>query len=94
MRNVSCIPADVYHCIKHESREHDWRVLDVQGRSGILFHAGNTVADIQGCILFGTSIDYSGGVLGVRDSKSARAKFNLLMDGENEFCLEIVDSYL
>ena len=91
MRNISCIPSGVYHCIKHESREHDWRVLDVEGRSGILFHSGNTVADIEGCILFGTSIGSTNGVLGVRESQPARAKFNLLMNGEIEFCLEIVE---
>jgi hypothetical protein len=93
MRNISCIPAGVYHCIKHEDRQHDWRVLDVIGRSGILLHSGNTIADIEGCILFGTSIGSTGGVLGVRESQPARAKFNLLMDGEYEFCLEIVNSF-
>ena len=91
--NVSCIPSGVYHCIKHESRIHDWRVLDVTGRSGILFHCGNTIADIEGCILFGTYIGSTGGVLGVRDSQIARAKFNLLMDSETQFCLEVIDSF-
>ncbi len=92
-RSVSCIPADVYHCVKHERREHDWRVLDVPDRSEILFHSGNTIADIEGCILFGEKIAHINGVLGVAGSRNARAKFNLLMDGEKEFTLEVVDCF-
>jgi hypothetical protein len=93
MRNVSCIPADVYHCTKHESRPHDWRVLDVPNRSGVLFHAGNTIEDIEGCILFGEQIARVNGTLGVKGSRNARAKFNLLMDGKKEFTLEIINCF-
>ncbi len=92
-RNVSCIPSGIYYCKKHESRIHDWRIVDVPNRSGVLFHAGNTVNDIQGCILFGEQIAPVNGLLGVTGSRSARAKFNLLMDGEKDFMLDIINSF-
>jgi len=93
MRNISCIPEGVYRCIRHESRDWDWRVLDVPSRSGILFHAGNTVKDIEGCILFGKYIGNVNGVKGVLESKIARLDFNSIMGAEDEFKLEIVNSF-
>ena len=93
MRSISCIPEGAYHCVKHESREWDWRVLDVLNRSGILFHAGNTTADIEGCILFGKYVGNVNGGKGVLESKLARLDFNSVMSTENEFKLEIVNSF-
>jgi len=93
MRNRSCIPEGVYHCVKHENRDWDWRVLDVPNRSGILFHAGNTVKDIEGCVLFGKHIGNVGGTKGVLESKLARLDFNSVLGVENEFKLEIVNNW-
>lgn len=67
-RNVSCIPAGEYRCVRHVSKKHGatWRVTNVPDRSGILFHAGNwaglpgvgsgpMAGHTQGCILLGQS---------------------------------------
>ena len=59
-QNVSCIPEGKYDVIRHNSPtkgEVFW-VLDVPGRSNILFHIGNFVSglgkrDSKGCILPG-----------------------------------------
>ncbi len=61
-QNVSCIPPGLYHARKRE----DWfgaekygptyQVENVQGRTGILFHVGNTIEDLQGCIAPGLAM--------------------------------------
>ena len=52
---VSCIPEGHYYCTPHETRKGDWRVNDVPNRTGILFHVGNTLDDIEsvGCLCSG-----------------------------------------
>lgn len=56
-RNVSCIPEGEYRCDVFRSERWDkvYEVQNVPGRSAILFHPGNTTADIEGCILLGTT---------------------------------------
>jgi hypothetical protein len=57
---LSCIPEGVYKCAVRKSRK--WSPVDgllyeltpVQGRTDILIHAGNTIADSLGCILVGS----------------------------------------
>lgn len=53
----SCIPVGGYTCIHHDSLHHPntWELLDVPGRSDILIHNGNTIADSNGCILVGSA---------------------------------------
>lgn len=54
-RLYPCIPEGDYRCyVSWSERFEDWRVfVDVEKRSGIEFHAGNTVEDTLGCILLG-----------------------------------------
>ncbi len=56
-KNVSCIPEGMYICKKYTSPKYKetFEVTEVEGRSNILFHWGNTINDTQGCILPGTS---------------------------------------
>lgn len=84
--NISCVPKGVYGVVRHNGAKYKnvWRLLDVPGRSGILIHAGNTKADIQGCILVGLR-EYS---LGVLDSRLAMDK--LRSEFPETFVLEIV----
>lgn len=53
---ISCIPPGRYPCAAAASPRFGRAVAvqDVPGRSRILFHAGNTAADTQGCILLGS----------------------------------------
>lgn len=59
-KGVSCIPPGVYQVVRHgwepDATTHFkrvWRLLSVPGREAILIHAGNTLADTEGCILVG-----------------------------------------
>ena len=58
-RNISCIPKGEYKVrirLPRESATRDYvhlLVEDVENRSYILFHRGNTAKDTRGCILVG-----------------------------------------
>ena len=58
-RNISCIPEGVYPVrlrLPRESATRDYLHLlveDVENRSYILFHRGNSAKDTSGCILVG-----------------------------------------
>jgi len=54
-RNVSCIRPGEYFCQRVFSPKHGdtFQVMDVEGRSNILFHKGNDVSESLGCILLG-----------------------------------------
>lgn len=69
--NISCIPEGDYVCARVKNRTtmggklipETFEVKNVLGRSGILFHIGNTVKDLRGCIAIGQTIadcDYIG----------------------------------
>lgn len=59
---VSCIPEGVYQCKKHNGAKFSnvWEITNVPGRSAILIHAGNTLADTSGCVLVGMGFDADG----------------------------------
>lgn len=52
---ISCIPEGVYQVAPHISPKFGkcFEVKEVQNRTAILFHAGNTVKDTHGCVLVG-----------------------------------------
>lgn len=54
----SCIPADSYEVVPRTSAKFGkhFHVLDVPGRTYILFHTGNMHSQILGCILVGTGL--------------------------------------
>lgn len=54
-KNVSCIPEGTYSLLKANSPRFGnvFYFRDVPARSGILIHAGNSVADTRGCVLVG-----------------------------------------
>lgn len=53
LKNVSSIPAGQYDCLRVDSATwgETFKVLDVPGRTGIVFHPGNRLRDTRGCIL-------------------------------------------
>lgn len=59
------------------------RLVDVPGHEGILIHAGNTVADTEGCILVGNgwSQDKNQNIT-LQDSRSARNTVYELMEAD------------
>ena len=84
--DVSCIPTGTYKVILARSPKFGPNiphVLDVPGRSDILIHPGNTVADITGCICPGLARTHDS----VRHSAAALAVLvqwlqSALMDGD------------
>ena len=96
--NVSCIPAGQYTCERHISAKYPdarraYRVNDVPGRQGILFHSGNSAKDTDGCILLGTKpgrLDVDGKTVdAVLSSAAAMERFHAFLVGRR-FELEIV----
>ena len=71
--NVSCIPVGTYKALRHQSKKYGnvWCLQDVPGRTGILVHSGNTVADTQGCIILGERVGWLKGARAVLDSRRA-----------------------
>ena len=53
----SSIPAQQYICLRYQSPKfgETFKIINVPGRTGILFHSGNTSDDTKGCILLGKS---------------------------------------
>ena len=74
-RNVSSIPPGVYVCKRVDSLRFGdtFEVTGVPDRSHILFHAGNTEEDTQGCILVGSMF----GVLNVLDEDTGERTHKL-----------------
>lgn len=90
-QNLSCIPAGRYRCRRIRSHRFGitYEICDVPGRTHVLFHAGNTIDDTQGCILIGEEFG------GTRDKPmlvSSQRGFGELMsylDGAPEFDVAI-----
>lgn len=87
----SCIPLGTYICepVKSPRFGNTIEVTGVPNRSHILFHAGNSPDDTDGCILIGLN--------GSDDAKmwisNSRAAVKIFLEqlGNEEFELEIVD---
>lgn len=103
-KSVSCIPAGVYQCLRcSNSPDYNFndsprfgdtfQVMNVPGRSNILFHAGNLDDDSHGCILIGEKYDKLNGDPGILSSNEGFNEFKELLDKDDEFRLIIVDDY-
>ena len=77
-QNISCIPAQQYYCYPHKSDKFGstWRVADVPGREGILFHPGNTLHNTSGCILLA---EYWGKLQGDRAILNSGSTFKMFL---------------
>ena len=88
---VSCIPEGSYKCMRVESPKFGdtFEVCDVEGRSHILFHRGNTHVNTQGCILVGERFESLNGIPAVLGSRAGFAEFLEYLEGLDEFDLTI-----
>lgn len=94
--NISCIPPGTYRCDPHgweTTSQHRfkkvWRLVNVQGRSAILIHAGNDNTDTEGCILVGFGIWNAG----ITDSVKALDYLRKVI-GEKSFTLVVKDDII
>lgn len=88
----SCIPSGSYVCKRVISPKfgETFEITGVKDRTHILFHSGNTIADSKGCVLVGFQYSDTGAQLVVSKSRVAHEALMKLMEGENEFNLEVV----
>ncbi len=94
-RSVSRIPAGTFTCFRRYSQSRKKEVFEVRGvpgRSAILIHAGNTVADTEGCILLGRKESVLDGEPAVTESRQAVLAFEQKMVGVKEFRLTVEDA--
>jgi len=79
-RNESCIVPGTYKCRRYSSAKYPntWEITDVPQRDKILFHAGNTAKDTEGCVLLGEKFGEINGVPAIQSSRAAFEKFMLL----------------
>lgn len=95
---MSCIPRGAYDCVWRVSPKFGpcYHILDVPGRSNILFHHGNYAGDklkglrtdSLGCILLGNKHGVLGGQKAVTGSRAARTAFETRLD-KSPFLLTI-----
>jgi len=73
---VSCVPEGSYECVPHFGAKYKnvWRLENVQGRSAILIHNGNTHENTRGCILVGNKFGILAGTPGILNSKKTLDK--------------------
>lgn len=92
---TSCIPAGKYLCKRVNSPHHGdtFEITAVPGRSHILFHGANTVADLLGCVGLAEFYHRFEGKAGIANPSKGAAmiEFHQLTKDVNEFELEIID---
>lgn len=95
-RNISSIPTGQYICRRYNSPTfgETFQVIEVTGRSGILFHKGNTEGDTAGCIILGQSFEKLGShERAVINSGKTFEMFMSELSGYIEFNLTISEYY-
>jgi len=93
--DVSCIPPGQYLCRRVQSPRFwdTFEVLNVPGRTLILFHPGNRMQDTEGCILIGRTWGQLEGDRAVLNSGNTFERFMIEMKGVDEFILTITENY-
>jgi len=88
---VSCIPPGKYVCKRVQSPKFGdtFEVMDVPGRTHILFHVANVKDDLHGCIGLGLYLGVAYNKWAVTSSRLAIQKFAGLTTGVDEFNMEI-----
>lgn len=91
--NISCIPVGIYECKMVDSPRFDvtYEVKDVEGRTHILFHSGNTEKSTRGCILLGNMLGELEGEPAILNSRVTVDRFMETMGGIDSFSLNVVN---
>lgn len=90
-QNVSCIPTGRYRCrnIRSPRFGNTYEVCDVPGRTNVLFHAGNTIEDTQGCILVAEEFSGTSTKPMIVSSRRGFLEFMTLLNDAPEFELNV-----
>lgn len=99
-RGVSCIPGGpltapvVYQCARVKSPKFGdtFEVLNVPGRSEILFHKGNIDDDSHGCILVGEAFNPILGKPGITEAGHGFAELMSIMRLTDRFQLSVIEA--
>lgn len=90
------IPNGSYECVRGLHRLNGMKtsfetfeIKGIPGRSGLLFHWGNTNADSSGCILLGDVMKNLPQGQFLTDSRKSFSEFMMLSKGINKFELDI-----
>jgi hypothetical protein len=88
----SCIPWGNYICARVQSPKfgNTFQVLDVPGRSEILFHKGNLSEDSHGCILVGEQFEPIEGRNGIIASNKGFEEFLYKTKNLDNFILKVI----
>ena len=87
----SCIPARMYLCERafyNKGGYPCFQIMEVPNRTHILFHVGNFVKDVVGCVAVGLDTDYKNNM--ITNSKLAFSMFMKLLENDDRFLLNII----
>ncbi len=88
---VSCIPAGNYHCVRHVSAKfplgNTWEITNVPGRTGVLIHNANDIAQLEGCIAVGSTFGQVNGLPAVLNSVATLAMLNQKLPEEYDITI-------
>lgn len=92
-QDVSCIPAGRYRCRKIRSPKfgNTYEICDVPGRTHVLFHAGNTISDTEGCVLVGEEFSGTWDKPMLVSSQRGFGELMKFLDGAPEFDIVILE---
>ena len=93
--NISSIPAQQYQCIRIHSPQfgETFEIVDVPGRSHVLFHAGNVAKHTEGCVILAQYFGKLYGDRAVLNSGNTFRKFMETMKDIDIFNLTIIEYY-
>ena len=94
-QSISSIPAQQYRCKRCSSDRYPdtFQVMNVPGRTKILFHKGNFDEHTEGCILLARKYGVLRGGRAIMNSGDTFNQFMEIMQGIDEFSLTIVEQY-
>ena len=94
-KGISCIPSGPYSCkrVKSPRFGDTFEILDVEGRTHILFHKGNSERNTQGCVLIAEEFGILNGKAAVLASGRGFTEFMSILKEVDEFELIIEDNH-
>ena len=88
----SCIPIGLYECERVLSPKfgNTFEIIEVEGRTNILFHKGNVEENTFGCVLLGEMFETLNGKTAILKSGKGYGEFMERLTGEDRFALNIM----